>query len=319
MTQQVVESMLEIPVLIDQAELKIDRNWTPRLGELFVALEHRDSLVPSRLVADPNFGHRAHLVWTERMDPENVERARHQWVATARDHEIDPAIARYVALGNDAIPRPIIRRWLASEATRSAGWLAVARQPQPMDIATLNQAAKSVDKVVRESAERALKRLGAELPERPAGSNTAKRWMEKTELLAGMKGNAVRGKALFVGRQCAVCHNGAKALGPSLEGIQKRFSFADLLRATVDPSHTVADRYRAKQVLTDDDQVVVGMTIYQSVDGVTLLTADANTIRINTEAIVQLREMATSLMPEGLLDGLSNQQVADLMAYMRSL
>jgi putative heme-binding domain-containing protein len=319
MTQQVVMAMLEIPVLVHESNLKIDRNWTPRLGELFVALEHRDSLLPSRLVADPGFGHPAHLTWTERMDPENLERARHKWVSEARGAEIDPAIARFVALGDDAVPRPVIHRWLESAETRSAAWLAISRHPNAADVETLRRAALSVDKVVREAAERALMRLGAEIPPRQSNSATTQQWMKKMETLITLAGNPAVGTELFVRRQCAVCHSGAKALGPPLEGINKRFSLQDLFRATVDPSHTISDRYRAKQVLTTDDHVVVGMTIYENVDGVTLLTADAKTVRINADSIAAIKEMATSLMPEGLLDGLSDQQVADLMAYMRAL
>ena len=61
------------------------------------------------------------------------------------------------------------------------------------------------------------------------------------------------------------------------------------------------------------------MTIYENVDGLTLLTADAKTLRINADSIAEMKPLVTSMMPEGLLDGLSDQQVADLLAYMHSL
>ena len=110
MTEQIVSAMIEIPVLIEEADLNVDRNWTPRLGELFDALARRDSLLPSRLVSHPDFGHPAHLVWTERMDPENLERARQLLLDRSRDAEIDPAVAMFIAKGNDAIPRRYIDR-----------------------------------------------------------------------------------------------------------------------------------------------------------------------------------------------------------------
>ena len=120
-------------------------------------------------------------------------------------------------------------------------------------------------------------------------------------------------------RQCALCHNGGKALGPSLSGVARRFSAADLLRATVDPSHVIPDRYRAKQVLTSDGEVVRGLVVYESVDGVTLMASDGHTKRINLDEIEEMRWSEVSLMPEGLLLGLSDQEVADLLAYLRSL
>ena len=48
----------------------VDRNWTPRMTELFRHAT-RDSLLPSRIVSHPEFGDAAHLIWTEQMDPEN--------------------------------------------------------------------------------------------------------------------------------------------------------------------------------------------------------------------------------------------------------
>ena len=99
--------------------------------------------------------------------------------------------------------------------------------------------------------------------------------MKRARGILARKGNVASGKQLFTARQCANCHNGAKALGPSLEGISKRFSGEDILRATVDPNHSIPDRYRAQQVVTTDGKVMLGMTIYESVDGLTLLTAEA--------------------------------------------
>jgi putative heme-binding domain-containing protein len=134
-----------------------------------------------------------------------------------------------------------------------------------------------------------------------------------------MKADPKRGETLFQQRQCAVCHHGLKAVGPSLEGLSKRYGISDMFRSTVDPSHTISDRYQAKQVLTQEGQVVVGIPIYESVDGVTLITADTKTRRINAEDIARIQVATASLMPEGLLDGMSEQQVADLLAYLRSL
>ncbi len=319
MTEQVVAAMIEIPVLVEESGLKVDRNWTPRLGELFDALARRDSLLPSRLVSHPDFGHPAHLVWTERMDPENLERARQLLLVRSRDGQIDPAIAKFIALGNDAIPRSFIKQWLADPNTRTAAWLALARNPSEVDIGQLQQAALSVDSTVRAAAEMALKKLDAELPNRESNSQTVQTWIKRTKAILARKGNLESGKQLFVARQCANCHNGAKALGPSLEGISKRFSGEDILRATVDPNHTIADRYRAKQILTADGDVLVGMTIYESVDGLTLLTAESRTLRLNADDIEEIKDSTKSLMPEGLLKGLYNDHVADLLAYMQSL
>jgi len=58
--------------------------------------------------------------------------------------------------------------------------------------------------------------------------------------------------------------------------------------------------------------------IYQASDGVTLQAADGNVLRINADAIKQKGFSTESLMPKGLLEDKTPQEVADLMAYLQS-
>jgi hypothetical protein len=48
-------------------------------------------------------------------------------------------------------------------------------------------------------------------------------------------------------------------------------------------------------------------------------TAPDTTVRIAGEDIESKRTLDTSLMPAGLLDKLTDREIADLMAYLRSL
>ena len=319
MTERIAEAMIAIPILIKESALNVDRNWTPRMGELFLAMQHRDSLVPSRIVSNQLFGDATHLVWTEKMDPENLERGRHKCLMQSRGKVIDPAIARFIALGPDAVPRNFVYKWLKDDATRSSAWLALASHPVPRDVEDLQEAALSVDKVVRDAAIVALKKLGVDVPERKSDSASIQKWLERGEAIVARKGKVAAGQKIYSARQCALCHNGGKALGPSLSGVAKRFSATDLFRATVDPSLAIPDRYRAKQVLTSDGEIVMGLVVYESVDGVTLMASDGHTKRLNVDEIDEMRWSKVSLMPEGLLIGLSDQDVADLLAYLRSL
>ncbi|MDB4540050.1 c-type cytochrome [bacterium] len=319
MTERIAEAMITVPMLVKEANLNVDRNWTPRLGELFLAMQHRDSLLPSRIVSNSLFGDATHLVWMEEMDPENLERGRHKCLMQSRGKSIDPEIARFIALGPDAVPRKFVYKWLNEDATRPAAWLAMASHAVPRDAGDLQQAALSVDKRVREAAIAALKGLGLEVPKRESNSAAIQEWLKREPLISVLKGEAANGKKIYGARQCALCHNGGKALGPSLSGIAKRFNNKDLFRAMIDPSQVIPDRYRAKQVLTADGQVLMGLVVYESVDGVTLMAADGHTKRVNVDEIEEMRSSDVSLMPEGLLMGLSDAEVADLLAYLREL
>jgi putative heme-binding domain-containing protein len=136
--------------------------------------------------------------------------------------------------------------------------------------------------------------------------------------LKGLAGDPQRGKVLYQAK-CAQCHGGQTALGPALTGVAKRFSTLDLLRSIYEPSRDVSDRYRVMHVLTVDDEILSGLVIYQASDGVTLQAADGKIFRINADLIKQKGNSTESLMPKGLLEGKTSQDVADLITYMQSL
>jgi putative heme-binding domain-containing protein len=133
------------------------------------------------------------------------------------------------------------------------------------------------------------------------------------------QGDAQRGQRVFTKASCAACHSGAQALGPDLRGVTSRFSRADLFTAIVRPSKDVSPRYRTTQIITEDEKVYQGLIIYEAVDSLLLQTGPTTTIRLTNPQIRQRRPATVSLMPAGLLDSLSDSDVADLYAYLQGL
>lgn len=150
------------------------------------------------------------------------------------------------------------------------------------------------------------------------GGYDAAAWKKRLEKIDLTAGDATKGKAVFAKAQCAACHNGTTAVGPSLVGVAKRFSRDDLLTAVLDPNRDVADRYRTVR-FTTADQIYEGIVIYEATDGVILQTSADSTVRVPGKAIEGRKPGAYSLMPAGLLDALRDDEVADLMAYIRGL
>ncbi len=134
-----------------------------------------------------------------------------------------------------------------------------------------------------------------------------------------VSGDIARGKAAYTKFQCANCHDGGNRLGPRLEGVTKRFSREDLYQSIVDPSQQVSDRYRALLVQTVDGAVYRGTMIYDSVDGITLLEANGQTVRINRDNIDSKANSRKSLMPDGLMEKATNQEWADLLSYLGTI
>ena len=134
--------------------------------------------------------------------------------------------------------------------------------------------------------------------------------------IAWDQGNADRGSELYKSLQCAACHDGGSRMGPSLEGIAKRFSRDDIFKAILLPNQQVPQRYRALVIETVDGKLFRGSQVYESADGITLQQINGTTVRINQQDIEARVLSAKSLMPEGLLKDSSDQDWSDLYKYL---
>lgn len=128
-----------------------------------------------------------------------------------------------------------------------------------------------------------------------------------------------RGHELFAKAQCAKCHrvgNSGQNIGPDLTNLAQRFSVREAIESTLDPSKVIPDRYSSKKILTIDGGQFNGMAVKQPDGSYFVLQQDGRRIRIMKDDIESIAESTVSAMPEGLLDGLSPQEVNDLFAYM---
>ena len=134
-----------------------------------------------------------------------------------------------------------------------------------------------------------------------------------------LTGNAARGKPLY-DQACLVCHRTDQPtpVGPDLRSITDKSPPA-LLSAILDPNAAVDPQYLTHTIDLKDDSVLTGRIISESGNSLTLLTAEAKTRSIVRNQIAEQRSSKLSLMPEGLEAGLSPQQLADLIAYVREL
>jgi putative membrane-bound dehydrogenase-like protein len=133
------------------------------------------------------------------------------------------------------------------------------------------------------------------------------------------RGNPSQGEQLFRLRGCANCHLGSTAIGPDLAGVTKRWSPQDLFAQIKYPAREIAEPYQAVQIQTHRGETLVGLVAFVSADGMILRLADGRTVRIGEQEIASRSPASQSIMPEGLLDGLSSSDLADLYAYLRTL
>jgi putative membrane-bound dehydrogenase-like protein len=130
------------------------------------------------------------------------------------------------------------------------------------------------------------------------------------------KADLSRGRLLFQG-MCASCHTlygqGGK-LGPDLTG-SGRADLRYLLENIVDPSAVVSAEYRMSVLKLKDERVLSGVVVAAAERTVTLRSLTEE-VTIERAEIVSTELMPNSVMPEGLLDALTAEQVRDLVAYL---
>jgi putative heme-binding domain-containing protein len=138
-------------------------------------------------------------------------------------------------------------------------------------------------------------------------------------VVRGGNGVPKPGKQIF-DRQCARCHTlfgqGGK-VGPDLT-TYRRDDVDTMLLHVVNPSAEIREGYPTSIVATADGRVVSGVVVEQDPNVVVLRTDDGRELALAKSEIDAIKASAKSIMPEGLLAGLADQEVRDLFAYLRS-
>ena len=133
-----------------------------------------------------------------------------------------------------------------------------------------------------------------------------------------------RGAGLYRAAACMSCHqmNGVGGnAGPDLSSVGKTYSIADLLRAIIEPSHAITDQYAVSIVHKSDGTTVSGLVVGLDEQRVTIapnFSAAGFTTVISRDEIREIVLSETSPMPAGLVNGFSEDDLRDLMAYLVS-
>jgi putative heme-binding domain-containing protein len=133
-----------------------------------------------------------------------------------------------------------------------------------------------------------------------------------------LEGDSKRGAELFV-RTCMVCHSTKGVgghVGPDLSGIGSKPNFA-LLIDILDPSRQISPDYLNYAVETDDGKQVNGFIAAETATSLTLRRPNEPDETLLRSQIKSLRVEVKSLMPEGLEQGITPQNMADLLAFLR--
>ena len=129
-------------------------------------------------------------------------------------------------------------------------------------------------------------------------------------------GDGPRGRVVF-NQICAQCHHlfdSGGHVGPDITGAN-RADLDYLLQNILYPNSVIPNEYLASTVETKDERVLTGMIKTQDASGITLQTAN-DLVTLPRSEIRKIEATAISMMPEGLIANLTEQQTRDLLYYL---
>ncbi|MCG8653649.1 MAG: heme-binding protein, partial [Pirellulales bacterium] len=101
--------------------------------------------------------------------------------------------------------------------------------------------------------------------------------------------------------------------------IPRKFDVNYVIEHIIDPSKVISDQYQSSTVLTADGRTLTGLM--SEADGQVIVypaNANAEPIKLAAEDVEQVKPSPVSQMPKGLIDGLSADELRDLLAYLMS-
>ncbi len=137
-------------------------------------------------------------------------------------------------------------------------------------------------------------------------------------------GDAGRGRKLFAdlkGLACVKCHavggEGGR-VGPDLAGIGLKYKREDLMTSVLEPSKTIAQGYETVVLTLTSGKTLKGVFKGESADAVHLADADGKEHTVPKKDIDERFFSPVSTMPNGLSDGMTLQDFADVIAFLEA-
>jgi putative heme-binding domain-containing protein len=134
----------------------------------------------------------------------------------------------------------------------------------------------------------------------------------------------VQGKQLFTVANCIACHrlNGVgTVVGPDLSQLDPKKQPPDVLRDIVEPSFTINEKFQSYILTLDDGRQVTGLITEETPDEVKVMEnplAKCEPTILKKSSISERAKSPKSIMPEGLLNQLTREEILDLVAYVAS-
>ncbi|MBR9759456.1 c-type cytochrome [bacterium] len=148
----------------------------------------------------------------------------------------------------------------------------------------------------------------------------------KPLLASGLEGgrNFKNGRDAFGQTTCFACHRFGQeggAIGPDLTSAAGKFSPHDFLEQIIEPNKEISDQYGSMTFTMKDGSIIVGRIANLKGDDYRIITnlfAPGEMTIIDSKKVKSVEPSKISMMPPGLLNTLSDEDILDLTAYVLS-
>lgn len=231
-----------------------------------------------------------------------------------------PTNVRAAALAGLAVDAETRQKLLIEFATEATDALRDEALRSLVGVELTEQHREQLSSIESEATKRLLNKSPGERP----GVEDLSAW--KT-LLDG-DANAAAGERIFFGAKvgtCSKCHQidgRGTMVGPDLSAIHRRVKQEGsggvewLLETILQPSKHMAPQYTPWQIITTDGKELIGLPRRKGGNQEAYLGLDGKEFSVKKPNIEVHREMPKSIMPDGLLQQLTTQELRDLFAFL---
>lgn len=134
-----------------------------------------------------------------------------------------------------------------------------------------------------------------------------------------LEGDAVKGKALFTRQGCIACHSiskGEKMKGPFMGQIGSIMNREQIAESILKPSASISQGFATVMISAKGDKTYMGFITEETAAKVVMRNIAGEVFTIKASDILSRKEMDSSMMPAGLANSLSYDELASLVTFL---
>jgi putative heme-binding domain-containing protein len=137
--------------------------------------------------------------------------------------------------------------------------------------------------------------------------------------VGALKGDPALGKTLFTSQGCIACHAieaGQVMKGPFMGQIGSIMNRDQIVESILKPNASISQGFASVQITTNDGKFFMGFVTAESADELTIRDITGSATKLEKKNIKERKELETSMMPSGLANSLSYEELASLVNFL---